>query len=55
MTRLRLPLIHRADLDPVQRDLYDDMHADGAIGFEAPAPEQNWSPSPAKEARPRAS
>jgi hypothetical protein len=55
---MRLPLIHPADLDPVQRDLYDDMRAGIATGFDAfrafvstalngfdvPAPEQDSLP-----------
>jgi hypothetical protein len=30
---MRLPLIHPADLNPVQRELYDDMRAGIATGF----------------------
>jgi hypothetical protein len=30
---MRLPLIHPSALDPVQKDLYDDMRAGIATGF----------------------
>jgi hypothetical protein len=32
---MRLPLIHSTDLDPVQRELYDDMRAGIATGSTA--------------------
>jgi 4-carboxymuconolactone decarboxylase len=35
MTWMRLPLIHPSDLDPLQRELYDDMRAGIATGFSA--------------------
>jgi 4-carboxymuconolactone decarboxylase len=35
MMAMRLPLIHPSALDPVQRELYDDMRAGIATGFNA--------------------